>query len=93
MEKQIYKYPLTPVDIQIIKMPKGAEILSLQVQNNVPCIWALVDKTQSEEERYFETFATGERIIFTSRTERTHVGTYQLSSGRYIFHVFENVGA
>jgi hypothetical protein len=40
---RIYKYQLETTGVQEIEMPQGAIILSLQTQNEVPCIWALVN--------------------------------------------------
>lgn len=41
--KKIYKYQLLQVDDQYVKMHKNAEILSIDVQNGIPCIWAMID--------------------------------------------------
>lgn len=41
--KTIYKYPLDVTDRQVIAMPEDAEILTVQVQNGKPMLWAVVD--------------------------------------------------
>ena len=41
--KTIWKYPLRIRDWVRLEMPRGAEILCVQVQGLTPCLWALVD--------------------------------------------------
>ena len=41
--KKIYKYAIEITDDRDIVMPVGAKILTVQNQNGVPCIWAMVD--------------------------------------------------
>lgn len=43
MNKRIYKYQLSIVDIQSFIIPRDSKILSVDVQNGIPCIWVLVD--------------------------------------------------
>lgn len=52
MNKTIYKYPLDVTDVQEIKLPVGAEILTVQAQNGTLCLWALVDPQGIEKETY-----------------------------------------
>ena len=81
----IWKFPLDVTDEQLISMPSEAEILSLQVQSGIPCIWATVDSSRPAENRRFFTHGTGHNIT------RAHIGkfigTYQI--GSLVFHVFE----
>jgi len=39
--KTIYKYPVEIKDKIRVSMPIDAEILCVQVQYDIPCIWAL----------------------------------------------------
>lgn len=88
--KTIWKYPLTTETRCIIGMPEGAEILTIQVQNNVPCVWAEVDTEAELEERVFCFFATGEEIGFDGQEyDYLYVGTVQLYNGASVLHVFE----
>ena len=68
-------------------MPKGAEILCVQMQNNIPCIWAKVETENDNELRFIEVFGTGHRI--DGNTERKYIGTFQNPVGNIVFHVFE----
>lgn len=40
---KIWKYELELTDIQFIKVPYKSQILSVQVQNDILCMWAIVD--------------------------------------------------
>lgn len=81
--KRIYKYPLTVTDNQTVPMPKGAEILTVQVQGGTPCLWAMVDLREPEEDRRILTYGTGHIVDLEGR----YIGTYQMSA--LVFHVFE----
>lgn len=39
----IWKYPLYVQDVQTVEMPDEADILTVQVQGDVPCLWAMVN--------------------------------------------------
>jgi len=82
--KTIWKYEFSPMAPNYFEMPNGAEILDIQVQNNTPCHWALVDTKQPKETRTFVIHGTGLKI----RDQKIkHIKTYQ--SGLYVWHVFE----
>jgi len=85
----IWKYELKLENLEIIEMPKGAEILAVQVQGMSPCIWALVDPSAEKEKRSFEIFGTGFEI--PDNVERKFIGTFQLSPHRLVFHLFERI--
>lgn len=40
MTKKIYKYQVPMLDKFSIDMPEGAELLTVQMQGETPCIWA-----------------------------------------------------
>lgn len=44
--KRIFKYSLEILDRQEVELPAGAKILSVQAQNGLPQIWAMVDDSQ-----------------------------------------------
>lgn len=87
MSKKIFKYQLETKDIQEIEMPKYAEILCIQTQNETPCIWALVEPNAPKTKRVFEIFGTG--YIVPDKRNRKYIGTYQLLDGNLVFHCFE----
>lgn len=81
----IYKYPFPIGDRFTLALPKGFQILSVQVQNGTPCIWALVKTESPEEIVRFRVFGTGHDI--TNVKTCIHVGTIQM--GSYVWHVFQ----
>lgn len=91
-EQSIWKFELSNSDTQNISMPKGAEILTAQVQNGTPYIWALVDTIAETEIRTIEIFGTGSPILSDMGTSRKYISTIQLLDGRFIVHVFEYTG-
>lgn len=82
----IYKYP-APVsaDRLTITLPEGAEILTVQVQNGEPHVWARVDNSRPPVARLFRWYGTGH----ASRLDAKYIGTIQLHDGALVFHLFE----
>ena len=84
---KIFKYPIPVSDHGerfSIKMPRGAQVLTVQLQNGVPCIWAFVDPDcEQMDERVFYVFGTGREIDVN---DITYVGTYQFYG--YVWHLF-----
>ena len=85
--KAIWKFvlPLTG-KLEKIPMPAGAEILTLQIQGDCICMWAIVDTLRHPEPRYFRIYGTGHEI---EPGAIKYVGTFQLRGGLVVFHVFE----
>lgn len=90
MKQQIWKFPVEPQKAKF-EMPKGAEILTVQTQNETPCIWALVNPENEKETRYFEIFGTGHNVPVDMGIERKYINTFQLEGGRLVFHLFERL--
>jgi hypothetical protein len=83
MVKQIWKYKVE----NIIEMPKGAEILTVQIQNGQmfnACIWAKVNPENELEKRQFVVIGTGHSF---DDTNCEYIGTYQ--DGPFVWHLFE----
>ena len=80
----IYKYQI-PYDFTEVNIPEGAEILSMQLQNGIPCIWAMVDTGQPKIKRKFMIVGTGKELH--PCVLHTFIGTYQVPG--FVFHVFE----
>lgn len=90
MSKSIWKFQLETTDIQIIEMPADVEILTIQIQNGVPCIWALVSPDAPKRKVAFEIYGTGNPV--PENAKRKYIGTYQLEKGALVFHCFEVLG-
>jgi hypothetical protein len=85
MAKTIWKYDLEP-DGSVIEMPQGAKPLSVQMQGDGPCLWALVDPEAAKESRRFHVAGTGHPL---PDNLGDHLGTFQMNGGALVFHVFE----
>lgn len=90
MKKQIWKFHLDP-NKNNVAMPVGAEILTIQTQDEMPCIWALVDPDNEKELRHFEVYGTGHDIPCDMGIERKYINTFQLEGGSLVFHLFERI--
>ncbi len=88
MKRTIWKFQLEIKDEQSILMPAGAEILTVQVQHGIPCVWALVLPSVPMEQREFRIYGTGHPVD-DSEIFLSYIGTYQLQEGSLVFHVFE----
>lgn len=84
--RRVFKFPLAVTDDQTVGMPIGAEILCVQVQDSIPCMWALCDPSEKLVQRRFLTHGTGHALLLD---DARYVGTYQLDGGMLVFHVFE----
>jgi hypothetical protein len=89
MSKTIWKYELEAESLANFQMPIGAEILTVQVQNEKPCMWALVDEDKETEQRCFEIIGTGHTMYRGEDLKRNYIGTFQLHGGSLVFHLFE----
>ena len=87
MTNKIFKYDLRILDVQVIRLPKGSAILTVQMQYGVPKIWVLVDENEEEVDRTIEMFGTGYPIDMTNG--RKYLGTVQELDGRLVWHIFE----
>lgn len=88
--KTIWKYPLLLTDEQAVQMPKGAEILCVQVQGSRPCLWALVDSSVKNDERLIVIYGTGHPMPEAHNAyRRQYIGTAQMNDGSLVWHVFE----
>lgn len=85
----IYKYPLQIEDRQVVEMPKNARILSIQVQNGVPCIWAKVNPKSEKEKRVIYIVGTGHDLENFISDFCNYCGTFQIRGGALVFHAFE----
>lgn len=91
--KTIWKFPLTVTDVQIVMMPPGAEILSVEIQGGIICLWALIDvkkETQLEVPHQIEIVGTGNPMQQIDHwLSRKFIGTVQ--QGQFVWHIFEIV--
>jgi hypothetical protein len=86
---KIYKYPFEIKDEFIIEMPYDSKILNAFCQNDIPCMWALVNPQRKLQKRKFTIIGTGHPIEETYNLE--HISTFSQSDGKFIWHLFEIV--
>lgn len=87
--KSIYKYPLSVEDKQVIQLPVGSEILTVQLQNNNSVLWAMVNVNDSRlVSRHIVMFETGKRIDM--KRNFRYISTFKIPIG-LVFHVFEEL--
>lgn len=83
--KVIHKFLLEIIDEQKIMMPKGAEILDVQVQRGEACVWALVNTNEEPIPHHFTVVGTGQALgAYLSLGK--YIATFQ--AGSFVGHVF-----
>ncbi len=80
----IYKYPLSPIDTNILRMPEGAKVIHLGSQDNQLMLWAIVQEGSPLETRQFNIYGTGHRV---KGELGEYIGTVQIHP--FVWHVFE----
>jgi hypothetical protein len=85
----IFKYEIPIEDDCELMLPKNAKILSFQIQNDKPVIWAIVDVHRELETRKFMLRGTGHTVDETKI--KSYLGTIQLLQGSLVFHLFEAI--
>jgi hypothetical protein len=86
MRRTIWKFPVVARERFTVSMPKGAEVLDVQVQHSEAMMWVLVDPTAPIEPRTFAVHGTGHEFVDDGYA---YIGTFQLSGGGLVFHLFE----
>lgn len=92
MARAAWKFPLEITDEQTVDMPKGAKMLTAQVQPGggdwntfTLCVWAEVDTMEGrDEERTIYICGTGHSI---PEKATRYIGTAQ--TGPLVWHVYE----
>jgi len=88
--KTVYKYKVNPEDSFCIRMPAGAEVLTVQMQHGVPHIWALVnpDRDIPVVARRFHLVGTGQPF---PNALGKFIGTFQILEVNLVLHLFEEL--
>jgi hypothetical protein len=90
MSQRVWKFPLPTASSLLIDVPAESQFLSIQIQDELPCMWRLVnDSTLPARQVFIQCFGTGHLMPDVgSGRRRTFLGTVQLSTG-LVFHYFE----
>ena len=92
--KKIFKYELYPLKMKMhLELPKGADILTVQMQRDKAVIWAIVDPENANEDYHFICFGTGqENLEDTINTYyMKYIGTFQQDNGYLVLHLFLDI--
>lgn len=82
----VWKFPLRDDAEAIVRMPRHARVLSVQLQDGLPQVWALVDPQEPVVRRKFWIVGTG--WTFNPVGLGSFVDTIQVDGG-LVFHVFD----
>ena len=84
----VYKYPFCISDVFSLSLPVGAQILSVQLQEGIPTLWARVNTSLSIELREFVVVGTGREIPEVGDDQvLAFIATLQIYG--FVWHVFE----
>jgi len=83
--RTIWKFPIPIQDQFTIEMPRDAEILHVDTQNNSGCLWVRVVPERTTEVRRFILRRTGHSMY----EDCSHIGSFILNDGALAFHLFE----
>ncbi len=81
MSKLIYEIPIKLTQEQVVEIPTGALLLSVQREPSRICIFALADDEAKKEKRIVKIFSTGSTVS----DEGSFLGTFQHGE---VCHVF-----
>lgn len=82
MSNRIYKYEIKPKTQT--RMPRGARLLHVGVQNGNPMVWAEVDPANAIVGRRLAAFPTGEQP-----PEGQYIGTVIGVEGWMVLHIYD----
>lgn len=84
----IWKFPLKITGVQAVEMPKGAKILTVQMQHDEMCIWAIVNPDVEKQKRLFRVIGTGHPIESKGIEALEYIGSVQ-QSDLFVWHLYE----
>lgn len=89
--RKIWKYPLNTVDEQIVRLPKGAILLTVATIHDNVCMYALVDPNEQVcEPRIIRLYGTGHELKEDDTTvSHRYLGSCITMGGALVWHVFE----
>jgi predicted metal-binding membrane protein len=81
----VWKFQLRIEDLQSVAMPDGAEIIGVADQNDILCMWAIVDPDAAPVVRTFAIVGTGQPIP----PHAVYVHSARMRDSLLVWHVFE----
>lgn len=83
--KTIYKYEVK-AGLNELYLPQDTKVLTVQIQDDNPYMWAIVKTDKPLVKRLFYTYGTGHEI---KHLIKEYIGTFQLLNLGLVFHLFE----
>jgi hypothetical protein len=80
-----YSFPYLGSPAFTLELPEDYCLLAVQVQDGVPCLWALVDTDMPKRVYRFQVFGSGSAIPDVLGV-LDHVATFQMPP--YVWHLF-----
>lgn len=89
MKRAIWKWKVLAQPVTEIKVPRGAEFLSVQMQNGDPVVWAICDPDAPLVICKLRAVPTGAEWNYQPSR---YIGTFQVSqTPPLVFHLFEEL--
>ncbi|AUR81602.1 hypothetical protein NVP1009O_35 [Vibrio phage 1.009.O._10N.261.51.C9] len=85
--RTVFKYPLTGETSHVF-MPHDAKVLHVAEQDGVPCVWAEVNPSSTEDHVKFHTVGTGRPL---PEAPAEHVGSLMMHGGATVLHVYKEL--
>lgn len=85
----IWKTELAAAQVQVIDVPRGAEMLCAREQNEAVCVWYRCDPDEAREKRQIIVCGTGHGA--PPEQSGRYLGSAHLQEGALVFHVFEKI--
>lgn len=88
--RTVWKVAVAP-KMNAVALPAGAIPLAVQMQDDVPQMWFLVDPERPKEPRSFLVVGTGQPI--PDDVPLHFIGTFQMAPEGLVWHLFEVTNA
>lgn len=85
--RTIYKYDLSTSSHQVLRIPEGYEVLSVQYQRNSLVLWCLVEDTAPCQGVEIRVFGTGHGMA-DYLSAKNYIGTVQEPGTPWVWHIF-----
>lgn len=83
----IWKFPIETTDVQSVRMPDGAKILSVGMQAGKITLWALVDPNKPTNDlKRIHVVGTGNRFPLNEFEDFSFIGT--VFDRVFVWHIF-----
>lgn len=86
MNTYIFKYEICASHTFYLPLPEGAEILDVQMQDDKPVLWAMVNPQRPTIHQAFRLVVTGQSVGPETKREN-YVGTFQ--DRGFVGHLFK----